>query len=73
MKNSETTTAEIIGRLIGGLFVTYLVFYPVIYFAWNFAIEGIGFPQYQIPDFWVGMVLFLLFNLTKNTIKGVFK
>ena len=67
------TNAYALGSLFGALLVTYFVFYPIIYFAWNFAIEGIGFPQYQIPDFWVGMVLFLLFNFAKNNIKGMFK
>jgi hypothetical protein len=56
--------AEIIGRLFG----MYFLVYPVIYFVYNWFISEIGFIQYQIPGFWVGMAGFLLFNIVKNLI-----
>ena len=59
MKTAET---------IGALFGTYFLVYPVIYFVYNWFISEIGYVQYQIPGFWVGMAGYLLFNLAKNTI-----
>lgn len=54
--------------VLGQLFGVYFLVYPVIYFGWNFFITGIDFPQYAIPDFWVGMVGYLIFNVVKNTL-----
>jgi hypothetical protein len=56
--------AEIIGRLFG----MYFLVYPVIYFVYNWFISEIGYIEYQIPGFWVGMAGFLLFNIVKNLI-----
>jgi hypothetical protein len=56
--------AEIIGRLFG----MYFLAYPVIYFVYNWFISEIGYIEYQIPGFWVGMAGFLLFNIVKNLI-----
>ena len=52
--------------VLGRQFGIYFLVYPVIYFAWNFFTIGIGFPQYAIPDFWVGMVGYFLFNILKH-------
>ena len=59
--------------VLGKIFGTYFMVYPIIYFAWNFAIEGAGFSQYKIPGFWVGMAFFLVFILVFNTLKRLFK
>ena len=59
---------------LAGIFVaffgTYFLVYPVLYFIWNFFIVGINYPQYRIPDFWVGMAGYFIFNVIKNTLKG---
>jgi hypothetical protein len=60
--------AELLGTLMGKLFATYFILYPIIYFVYNWFIAELGFPQYAIPGFWVGFVGFLLFNLVKNTV-----
>lgn len=73
MNNTAGRLGQAFGALIVAVFATYFLIYPAIYFVWNFAIEGIGFSQYKIPDFWVGMAFFFIFNVTKNIIKGVFK
>jgi ABC-type dipeptide/oligopeptide/nickel transport system permease component len=59
--------------VLGKIFGTYFMMYPIIYFAWNFAIEGAGFSQYKIPGFWIGMAFFLVFNIAFNTLKTLFK
>ncbi len=53
---------------LGALFGTYFLVYPVIYFVYNWFIQEIGYAQYQIPGFWVGMAGYLLFNMVKNSI-----
>jgi ABC-type dipeptide/oligopeptide/nickel transport system permease component len=55
-------------QIFGALFGTYFLVYPAIYFVYNWFISEIGYIQYQIPGFWVGMAGFLLFNLVKNSI-----
>jgi hypothetical protein len=62
--------AKTLGGLFGVFFVMYGIFYPVIYFVYNFFISGIGFPQYQIPDFWVGMAGFFILIVVKNILFG---
>lgn len=52
--------------VLGQIFGTYFMVYPVLYFVWNFFIVEIGFSQYAIPDFWVGMAGFFIFNIAKN-------
>jgi hypothetical protein len=63
------STAFILGAIVG----TYFIVYPVFYFAWNWFIVEIDFPQYQIPGFWVGMVGYLIFNFALSIIRGIFK
>ena len=58
---------------LGRLFGTYFLVYPVIYFVYNWFIVQMGFAQYQIPGFWVGMAGFFLLIVAKNLIKGVSK
>ena len=60
--------ANKIAYYLGAIFGTYFLVYPVLYFAYNWFITEIGYAQYQIPGFWVGMVGYLLFNFAKNTI-----
>ncbi len=62
-----------ISRALTLIVGTYFIVYPVFYFVYNFFIEGIGFPQYQIPGFWVGMAGYMVFNLIKNSIKSIFR
>lgn len=69
MSVSKMNTAQI----LGAFFATYFLVYPVLYFAYNWFIVEIGYPQYAIPGFWVGMVGYLLFNFAKSNIKGFFK
>jgi len=57
-------------HIIGAIFGTYFLVYPILYFVYNYFIEAIGYAQYQIPGFWVGMAGFFLFNVIKNTLKG---
>jgi hypothetical protein len=57
MKHSEDN----IWFVLGAIFATYFMLYPIVYFVYNWFIVEIGFSQYAIPSFWVGMAgLYLL-------------
>ena len=60
-----------VAELLGKIFGVYFLVYPLIYFAWNFFIAGIGFPQYIIPGFWVGFAGFVIFNVITSTLKRI--
>lgn len=62
--------AKSLGRTFGAVFATYFIVYPVIYYVYNYFIVGMGYPQYQIPGFWLGMAGFFLFTFIKNIFKG---
>lgn len=66
-------TSNKVMYLLGVAFGVYFIIYPMIYFAWNIGIELLGFAQYQIPSFWGGMLVFLVFIVVKNIIKGIFQ
>jgi hypothetical protein len=55
---------------IAHLLGIYFVAYTIIYLLWNYFVQGIGFAEYQIPGFWIGMAGFALLNAAKNIIKG---
>ncbi len=67
------TAGKTAAHYMGAIFGTYFLVYPIIYFVYNWFIQEIGFEQYQIPGFWIGMAGYLLFNVAKNTLKGIFK
>jgi len=52
-----------IAFIMGALFATYFIVYPILYFAYNYVITGLGYPQYIISDFWLGMVCYFIFNI----------
>ena len=60
---------KLLGVIFGVILVNYFMLYPVIYFAWNWGIVVVGFPQFAIPGFWIGMVGFFLFNMVKGLLK----
>jgi len=65
--------ANAIAEFLGKVFGTYFLIYPILYFVYNWFIVQIGYAQYQIPGFWVGMAGFFLIMVAKNTLKGIFK
>lgn len=54
--------------LLNKLILTYAVLYPIIFFGWNFVVNGFGHPEMVIPGFWLGMVAYALFNIFINTV-----
>jgi len=67
------TIAQVLGHICGAAFVTYFVVYPILYFVWNFGIEGVGFPEYKISNFWAGMAIFAVVIISKNILTGEIK
>lgn len=59
--------------IVGAVFGTYFLVYPVFYFVYNWFIAQVGYPQYVIPGFWVGMAGYFLFNILRSMIRGFFK
>jgi len=60
--------AQVIVFVLGKLFGLYFMVYPIVYFGYNYIVESVGFPQYAIPGFWLGMLALVLIMLVKNTI-----
>ena len=58
-----------LSHILGVLFATYFIIYPIMYFVWNFFIVETGFPQYAIPGFWVGMAGYFILKM----FLGIFK
>lgn len=56
--------------LVGYAVGMYFMVYPIIYFAYNYAAVGFGYPQYQIPDFWIGMAGFFLLDVLRRFLHG---
>jgi len=62
-----------VAELLGKIFGVYFMGYPLIYFAWNFFIAGIGFPQYIIPGFWIGFAGFFIFDVFTATLERIIR
>jgi len=52
--------AKFLGAFIVIVIASYFIIYPIIYFTYNYFIVAIGFPQYIIPGFWIGMLGYFL-------------
>ena len=65
--------AQNLAFILGKLFGNYFLVYPVLYFVYNYFVGEIGFSQFQIPGFWVGMAGFFLANIAVSFLKGIFK
>lgn len=46
----------------------YFVMYPIFYFGFNHVVESVGYSQYAIPSFWLGMLALLVIRIGKSLI-----
>ena len=59
---------QAMAELLGKLFGIYFMFYPIVYFGYNYIVESVGFSEYKIPGFWIGMLGLLLIIMTRNVL-----